>query len=148
MPSKLIGLALLGVATASAASTCPAQPRSEAGVIATEEAWVAALEHRNPAALNCILDPSFSDNDWQGQHVPRAEVLARLGTRPASQLHLSDLEARVEGTMAVVRGLNRQTGADGKVSGAVRFTDVFFYRGGRWRAIAAQETLVRTKASP
>lgn len=73
----------------------------------------------------------------------RAEVLAHLPKRAPSTLHLSELQVAVEGTMAMARGLNTQTGAAGKVSGSVRFTDVFVYRAHHWRAIAAQETLVR-----
>jgi hypothetical protein len=45
--------------------------------------------------------------------------------------------------MAVVRGVNRQTTAAGVEAGAVRFTDVFVYRGHAWRAIAAQETVIQ-----
>ena len=114
-----------------------------AGVIATENAWVSALERRDSAALGCILDPAFSDNDWRGERISRAQVLAHLPQRPSSTLRLSELEPIVGGTMAIVRGLNTQTGADGKVIGTVRFTDVFVYRGRRWRAVAAQETPVR-----
>jgi hypothetical protein len=31
---------------------------------------------------------------------------------------------------------------DGRNAGSVRFTDVFVYLGGAWRAISAQETLI------
>ena len=112
-------------------------------MIATENAWVSALERRDSSALECILDPAFSDNDWRGERISRAQILAHLPQRPPSTLRLSELEPTVEGAMAIVRGLNTQTGADGKVIGTVRFTDVFLYRAHRWRAVAAQETLVR-----
>ena len=144
MISRLLNAVLLAGAAVSAPGTaCPPQPRTAAGVIATENAWVAALERRDSAALACILDAAFSDQDWRGGRVSRAQVLARLPKRPPSTLHLSELQVTVQGTMAMVRGLNTQADAAGKVSGSVRFTDVFAYRGGRWQALAAQETLVR-----
>jgi hypothetical protein len=139
----LLSALLLGATSVSAASTCPLQPRTEAGAIATENAWVSALERRDSAALDCILDPAFSDNDWRGEQVSRAAVLARLPQQAPSTLHRSELKTTVEDSMAVVRGLNTQMAADGKITGAVRFTDVFVYRDHRWRAVAAQETLVR-----
>ncbi len=136
-------VAILGSAGAAAASACPSQPLSAAGVIATETAWVSALQRRDSAALECILDPAFSDNDWRGRALSRATVLANLPHRAASTLHLSELKTTLEGSMAMVRGLNTQTGPDGTIAGAVRFTDVFVCRNHRWRAVAAQETLVR-----
>jgi len=144
MISRLLNAVLLaGAAVPAPGTACPPQPRTAAGVIATEKAWVAALERRDSAALACILDPGFSDQDWRGGRVSRAEVLERLPKRPPSTLHLSELQVTIEGTMAMVRGLNTQTDAAGKVSGLVRFTDVFVYRAHHWQALAAQETLVR-----
>jgi hypothetical protein len=134
---------LFGASIMAAAAVCPSQPRTVAGVLATEQAWVSALERGDSAALECILDPAFSDNDWRGERISRAQVLARLPQRQPFTLRLSELEPIVGGAMAIVRGVNTQTGADGKVIGTVRFTDVFVYRAHRWRAVAAQETLVR-----
>jgi hypothetical protein len=142
MRFQLFGLALLSFATVADAAPCASEPRTSAGVIATEHAWVAALEHRDGSALDCILGSGFSENNWHGKQVSRAEVLAHLAERPSSKLHLSELSTTVDGSMAVARGINTQTGPDGKVTGSVRFTDVFLYSDHRWRAIAAQETLV------
>jgi hypothetical protein len=143
MIPRLLSAAPMAAAAAVTAVACPAQPRTGAGAIAAENAWVKALEDRDSFTLGCILDASFSDNDWRGQRISRADVLAHLPQRQPSTLRLSELEPTVEGSMAVVRGLNTQTAADGSVIGTVRFTDVFIYRGHRWRAVAAQETLVR-----
>jgi hypothetical protein len=140
MRSRFCGLLLIGAAATSTAATCPPQPRTAAGVLATENAWVAALEHRDAAALDCILDPGFTDNNWRGEQVPRDAVLAHLAERPSSELELSEMKVTLNGATAVVRGVNTQTG---KITASVRFTDVFVYRHHRWRAIVAQETLVR-----
>jgi ketosteroid isomerase-like protein len=127
-------------------AACPESPRTAAGALATEKAWVAAIEARDVAALSCILDPAFADNDWRGERVARADVLEKLPHRSPSELHLSDLQVTVRGDMAMVRGVNRQATPDGKTTGAVRFTDIFVYRDGSWRAVAAQETLIQTDA--
>jgi hypothetical protein len=115
---------------------------SRAGLLATEYEWVRAIEARNATALSCILAPEFADTNWRGQMVPRSTVLARLRSRPPSRLKLSDLSVVQHGRFGIVRGINRQSAADGRSSGSVRFTDVFVYRGGSWRAISAQETLI------
>jgi hypothetical protein len=135
----MISLALLA---ASAAIACPRQPATSAGVQATERAWVRAIEARDVKMLGCILAPEFSDTNWRGDVVPRAAVLRRLPQRPASTLKLSNLSVFRNGHFAIVRGTNTQAGSDTASSGSVRFTDVFVYRGGAWRAIAAQETLI------
>ena len=121
---------------------CPKHPRTRAGVLATEHEWVRAIEARDSKRLSCILGLEFADTNWRGQIVPRSTVLARLASRPESRLELSDLSVVQHGRFAIVRGINRQTAADGRSSGSVRFTDVFVYRAGSWRAISAQETLI------
>jgi hypothetical protein len=121
---------------------CPRHPMTRGGVLATEHAWVRAIEARDTTALSCILALEFADTNWRGQIVPRSAVLARLPSRPDSRLKLIDLSVVEHGRFAIVRGMNTQTDADGRTSGSVRFTDVFVYRAGSWRAISAQETLI------
>jgi len=127
---------------ALAAASCLAEPRTPAGLRLAEERWVAALEARDAAALACRLAPDFTDHDWQGMIVRRADMLARLPQRPPSRLQLTKVTVRLDGTIGIVRGLNTQIAPDGTVVGRVRCTDVFVWHGGRWQAIAAQETLV------
>jgi hypothetical protein len=134
---SIIGaLALLpvGAATASAAAlVCHSQPRTEAAVLATEDAWVAA-----------ILDPSFADTSWRGELISRGQVLDRLPGRPESKLTLSDVHAVLIGNVAIVRGVNSQSDR-GRAIGSVRFVDVFAYRSGRWQAVSAQESLIQPR---
>ncbi len=55
---------------------------------------------------------------------------------------IGDMRIRQYGDVGIVRGLNTVTGKSfGKAE--IRFTDIFVKRGGRFRAVAAQETLVR-----
>lgn len=113
-------------------------------MLATERAWVAALERRDTGSLNCILSPDFTDTSWRGELIPKAQVMKALPDRPASTLTLTELQTKLIGDVAIVRGVNRQTAA-GKIVGSVRFVDLFVYRSGRWQALSAQESLIRAK---
>ena len=128
---------------AAAAHCALSMPRTAAGVLAAERYWVGAIEHRDAAALDCLLAKGFTDFNWQGRVVTRAEMLDGFAAKPRVTLTLDDLSTDVVGDMAVVRGRNAQTGPDGKPMGAVRFTDVFVWRDGAWRALRAQETVIR-----
>jgi uncharacterized protein DUF4440 len=136
----LLVLALL----ASAPAACRlSEPPTRAGLLAAEAHWVAALESRDVRALACRLAPAFTDTSWRGQLVSREAVLSALPSRGRIELALSELDAQVFGQIGVVRGLNTETGPDGKIVGKVRFTDLFVRGNGGWQALAAQETLVR-----
>jgi hypothetical protein len=121
---------------------CPTHPATSSGVLATEQQWVRALENGDPEALSCILAPEFVDTDWRGEVVRRDAALARGHARARSTLKLGGVSVLHLGRFAIVRGTNTQVGPDGAASASVRFTDVFVYRGGSWRAISAQETLI------
>jgi ketosteroid isomerase-like protein len=116
---------------------------TEAAVLAAEDHWVKLIEARDAAGLACLLAPEFTDTNWAGRSIPRAQVLAALPHRPNMALALSDMAVLQYGDVAIVHGLNQQKDAAGKTVGAVRFTDVFLYRERRWQAVSAQETVVR-----
>ena len=119
------------------------QPHSAAGVIAAENAWVKALTTRDGKALSCILAPGFMDMAWNGELHSRGEVLAGLAKRPSNAIKLSNLKVELSGDRAVARGVNTATKPDGSLIGRVKFEDMFVYRDGMWRAMTAQEVLMR-----
>lgn len=119
------------------------QPHSAAGVIAAENAWVKALTTRDGKALSCILAPGFMDMAWNGELHSRGEVLAGLAKRPSNAIKLSNLKVELSGDRAVARGVNTATKPDGSLIGRVKFEDMFVYRDGMWRALTAQEVLMR-----
>ena len=133
----------VGLAVALAGACALHMPKTADGVLAAERHWVAAIERRDAAALGCLLAPGFTDFNWQGRVVTRAAMLDGFAARPRVRLALDELSVDLDGDLAVVRGRNRQTGPDGKPAGAVRFTDVFVYKDGAWRALRAQETVIR-----
>jgi Domain of unknown function (DUF4440) len=108
-----------------------------------ERQWVAALERRDAAGLECILAPEFTDIATNGARRDRRRVIADLMHRPNYRAHLEELESVAIGSTGIVRGLNRVTDSQGHLLAKVRFTDVFRYEDGRWKALDAQETLVK-----
>lgn len=141
---RIVALALiiLLLAEPAGAATDPlAQPRTAAGAVATEALWVAALKRRDTAILSRLLADDFIETTWQGARRSKPAILAALPTKGPQPIELSDLSAGLDGDTAVVRGRNTVRGPGGAVRARIRFTDVFVYRGGAWRALGAQETL-------
>jgi Domain of unknown function (DUF4440) len=137
----MIGIALALVLLAQ--SSAPAQQAVEA----LERHWL-AVEH-DPAALDDILADDFVHVLPQGI-VTKAEQLAFMRAHPAppdgATRRFDDLRVRVYGTAAVATGIVVATMPDGRTQ-RTAFTDVFAYRGGRWRAVNAQETPLPSKTA-
>jgi hypothetical protein len=145
MRTLLLAVLFVAAAFPAVASGCSTlrQPRNAAGVIAVENAWVHALTTRDTKALSCILAPGFMDMAWNGELHSRAEVLAFLPKRPANGIKLSNMKVELTGDRAIARGVNMATKPDGSLLARVKFEDIFQYRDGMWRALTAQETLLR-----
>jgi hypothetical protein len=79
---------------------------------------------------------------WLGCCATVPKTLASVVHRQPGRNQLSELHPHVYGEFGYVRGLNTVTDTEGKIRARVRFTDIFVYRGGRWLAIAGQESLV------
>ena len=101
------------------------------------------LTTRDGKALSCILAPGCMDMAWNGELHSRGEVLAGLAKRPSNAIKLSNLKVELSGDRAVARGVNTATKPDGSLIGRVKFDDMFVYRDGMWRALTAQEVLMR-----
>lgn len=136
-------VALWVVACASGSGT------AERELIALEHRWVAALATDDRAALDDLLADDFRDTTASGAVHTKGDVLAgrRAGAGYRS-IALEDLLVRVHGATAIVDGVNVLRAIDGGSVVRIRFTDVLLRRRGRWRAVAAQETLERTPAQP
>ena len=112
MAAALLAVAATTIATSipRTVSGCQSHPATTEGVIATEHAWVRAIETRDTKALSCILAPDFFDTNWRGEVLARDVVLARLPSRPPSHLNLSELSVFRDARFAIVRGTNAQSG--------------------------------------
>lgn len=140
-------MTMLAALAATAARPCSLTDRHDAdGLRAAEARWVHMLETRDLDGLACLLAAEFTDINWAGQRVPRAQILAALPHRPNKRLALSEIEVMLHGDVGIVHGLNRQMDGAGRAIGAVRFTDIFLYRDRRWQAVSAQESVVRDPA--
>jgi ketosteroid isomerase-like protein len=107
-----------------------------------EQVWAAALEHRDAVTIACMLAEEFEEADVDGSLHTRTQVLDHIPQRKPGSNHLTELRAHVEGDFGYVRGLNEVIDPGGNIRARVRFTDVFTYRGGRWQAILAHESLL------
>jgi len=107
-----------------------------------EARWIAAAEAHDTATLGELLDDSFVDSTFRGDTRTKRDVLSgpRAGAGYKS-VRLEELTVRPYGRdTVIVTGVNVLEGAAKDVV-RVRFTDVFRKSDGRWRAVAAQETL-------
>jgi hypothetical protein len=145
MRTLLLAVLFAAASFPAAASDCSTlrQPQNRAGVIATENAWVKALATKDAKALSCILASGFMDMAWNGELHSRTEILAGLSKRPANGIKLSEMKVELSGDRAIARGTNTATKPDGSLLGRVKFEDIFEYREGMWRALTAQETVLR-----
>lgn len=148
--AKIIFVVLAIAGGLSAQCDKAKQERSEKALLEMENRWVTALDRRDPKAVDCLLAEEFLDSDTTGQLRTRQQVLDAVPNRKTYAQQLVDLRPALYGDIGIVRGVNRITDKDGKEVARVRFTDVFRYRDGQWRAISGHETMVQapeTKSS-
>lgn len=142
-----VWLAWLFLAAAGCAASCPNhQAKDGPALVQLEQNWAEALSRHDADAVGCILAEEFQDVDPDGRLHDRAETLAAIPDRQPGINRLSELAPHVHGDFAYIRGLATLLDPAGNIKARVRFTDVYVYRDGRWRAVAGQESLVRPGA--
>ena len=126
-------------------------PGSAAQVIETlreiEQRLASAWVEGDRSFIEQILADDWSVTDLTGRVLTRAQVLEEAfgtGDRKVASMQIDDVSVRPFGDWAIVTG---RTKAAGEYQGqavevALRFTDVFAYRNGRWQAVASQATLL------
>ncbi len=143
-----IALAFLLIAQSAAVTPTDGAAAARRAVEALEQRWLAA-EH-DPSALDGILADDFLHVLPQGI-VSKDEQLAFMRSHPApddgATRRFESLVVRVFGSAAVATGIVVATAPDGSAR-KTAFTDVFAYRGGRWRAVNAQETPLAAGGTP
>jgi len=124
-----------------AAACAPREREPAASLVEVEHRWVEALQTHDTAALDELLADGFVDSTFRGGLRTKREILTGPPAGgPYRSVRLDELAVRRYGTTAVVTGVNVLRGPGGDLA-RVRFTDVFVATHGRWRAVAAQETL-------
>ena len=113
-------------------------------ISALENEWL-AHEHDRAVLERILADdflhPVFTGDvltkkqhiDWAATHLPPATFRS----------HFERLDVRVFGNVGIATGIVAATDG-GKDTGRTLFTDIFVYRNGRWQAVQAQESPVRT----
>ena len=125
----------------------PAQPDAEqTKILALENAWNRAEEHKDTKALETLLDPSMVYIDYDGTLMDKSQFIASV-KEPAlhpEQIVNESMTAHVYGDSAVVTGVYREKGVNhGKpYLRRGRFTDTWVYRNSAWFCVASQSTLM------
>ena len=97
--------------------------------------------------IDTTLADDWSVTDLTGQVLTKDEVLREAFSsdeRKVVSMNIDDIRVRAFDSWAIVTGRTHAAGSyQGKVMEvALRFTDVFTRRDGRWQAIASQATLL------
>ena len=107
-------------------------------VLRQEARWLKAITNGDRATVASILLPKYMHINDQGLLIDRAQELENTVPLPVT---FTETEQTVDfaGLAAVVHGVNTIT-QPGKAPRRDRFTDVFVFEHGTWRALSAQET--------
>ena len=112
-----------------------------------------AIEHQLAAAWKAgdcdgwaaHLAPEWSVIHINADVITKAEAvkLCKDARPPVQEMRIDQIDVRPLGQTAVVTGRTSvTTGGPSPVTVALRFTDVFVRRGGRWLAVASQATRI------
>ena len=145
--SILLAVFLLLWAPRTGAQT-PAQADPEqTKILALENAWNRAEEHKDAKALETLLDSSLVYIDYDGSMMDKAQFIASVKEPELhpEQIVNESMTAHVYGESAVVTGVYHEKGLrNGKAYlRRGRFTDTWVYRKGEWACVASQSTLIQ-----
>ncbi|MFM0174940.1 nuclear transport factor 2 family protein [Paraburkholderia sediminicola] len=125
-------LMLASVATYSYAAT-----PDEAALVALEQSWAKAASTHDVAVLDKVLDDSYVEVTANGTRRGKADALAAPGLAPGASQSLSEVQATVNGDIAVVSGVNYYSSGPGALAVKFVFTDIYAKRPDGWRAISS-----------
>lgn len=123
------------------------QPDAEqTRILALENAWNQAEEHKDIKALDSLLDSTLVYIDYDGSLMDKAQFIASVKA-PAlhpEQIVNESMTAHVYGNSAVVTGVYHEKGErSGKpYLRRGRFTDTWVLAQGTWVCVASQSTLI------
>ena len=135
------------------ATTLPGFPQTAGNADATrskllalENAWNQAEEHKDAKALETLLDPDLVYVNYAGSVMTKGEYIASIkapGIKP-EQIVNESMTAYLHGDSAVVSGVYRENGVKNGTpyERRERFTDTWVYEGGQWMCVASQSTVI------
>lgn len=142
---KFVGILLASMAF-SLVLRAQTRNADESKILALENAWNLAEQHKDARALDELLGNTLVYIDYDGSIMSKAEFLASI-SKPSlhpEQIVNESTTVHVFTTAAVVTGIYREKGVDkGKpYLRRGRFTDTWVYQDGVWRCVASQSTLM------
>ena len=115
-------------------------------ILALENAWNMAEEHKDTGALEGLLAVTLAYTDYDGTFMNKAQFMAsvKAPSLHPEQIVNESMTAQVYGSSAVVTGVYREKGVDrGRTYlRRGRFTDTWVSENGTWRCVASQSTLI------
>lgn len=141
----IAALCLLNIVSARAEDR-PDQSAVRDKILALENAWNQAEEHKDAKALDSLLASTVVYVDYDGTFMNKAEFMASV-KRPSlhpDQIINDFMTSHIYGDTVIVTGLYREKGVlDGKpYMRHGRFTDTWVNLAGTWQCVASQSTLV------
>jgi ketosteroid isomerase-like protein len=138
---------LLIASCLSAASQTTADVEAErTRILALENAWNLAEEHKDANALDGLLASTMVYVDYDGRFMDKAQFMASIKAPSLhpEQIVNESMTAHVYGDSAIVTGVYREKGvAAGKpYLRRGRFTDTWVNQNGTWVCVASQSTLI------
>jgi len=125
----------------------PSQPdANQTKILALENVWNQAEEHKDVKALQSLLDPGLVYIDYDGSLMDKTQFIASVQAPSLhpEQIVNESMSAHVYGDSAVVTGVYREKGTSGgkPYLRRGRFTDTWVYHDGAWVCVASQSTLI------
>ncbi|MBZ5705789.1 MAG: nuclear transport factor 2 family protein [Acidobacteriia bacterium] len=137
---------LVATSLLPAAQERPTALADETKIIALENAWNYAEEHKDARALDELLSSTLVYVDYDGSMMDKTQFLAsvRVPSLHPEQIVNDKMTVHMYGSTAVVTGLYREKGiSKGKpYIRRGRFTDTWVFEDGAWRCVASQSTLI------
>jgi len=138
---------MLALWVAPQLTQAPSQPdANQTKILALENVWNQAEEHKDVKALQSLLDPGLVYIDYDGSLMDKAQFIASVQAPSLhpEQIVNESMTAHVYGDSAVVTGVYRDKGTNnGKpYLRRGRFTDTWVYHDGAWVCVASQSTLI------
>ena len=132
--------------TISALLICTAifsQNDEKANVLAVERSAANAFTKHDVVALNSIFADDVSIISATGAVLSKQQLIQAV--QNVNSATVSDMQVRIEGYIAIVTGVELETGNDnnGVYSNKLRFTDVLEKTKGVWKIISSQATAVQ-----
>ena len=115
-------------------------------ILALENAWNLAEEHKDTEALDGLLAATLAYTDYDGTFMNKAQFMAsvKAPSLHPEQIVNESMTAELYRDSAVVTGVYREKGVShGKTYlRRGRFTDTLVSENGTWRCVASQSTLI------